>query len=221
MDHKRFSLSFPKPEKGIHECSWIIEAQNEAEAVQKLADYLVELKRTFTHQPMLVEASRDLEKATHEMMRRLAQVTEPVAFIVTLHVFVEYFLDQILLKFCPKRDLTRYDFFKKLEIVYCMEKIPKSLFLNLCKLNDLRKAVAHDLDYDLTKMDLNYLDCPPDLQLSQYKPSYAANAAHNHIFNVLGILMTVTYGLLHDHCMAELGFKQKFVLCPVPPVAMA
>ena len=47
-----------------------------------------------------------------------------------------------------------YDFFKKLEIAHCIGKIPKSLFHNISKLNDLRVTVAQNPDYDLTKMDV-------------------------------------------------------------------
>ena len=206
MSNRQFGFKLPKPEAGIVECHIIVEAADEADAVLKMTDYLVELKKQFTPQPLPVGDSNDPKKVFQEFLRRLSRITEPVAYIVTLHVLVEHWLNQILLKFCPNRDLTDYMFFKKLEITCAIGKIPPNLFHNLQKLNKLRNEVAHDLDYDLTKMDLNYLDSLPDFELSQYKPSYAPNAEQNHIFNVLTGVMSVTYFQLQDHCIKELGF---------------
>ena len=224
MSDRHFKLSFPKPKAGIHECSWIIEAKDEAEAMTKFSNYLIDLKKQYSPQPLPIGKSTNPGKAqvVHEFMRRISQVSDPVALIVTLHMFVEHALNQILFKFCPNRDLTKYNFYKKLEIVYCINKIPKNMFHNLSKLNELRNKVAHDPDYDLTKMDLNYQDCPTDFDLSQYKPSYAANSAHNHIFNVLNIVAFVNYKLLHDHCLNDLGFRlQKVDGEQLLPVAAA
>jgi hypothetical protein len=219
MMNRLIKLSLPKPEAGIHECEWTIEAKDEAEAIVKFSGYLVQLKRQFTHQPLPIRKSTDASEVTREFVRRLTLITEPVAFIVTLHLFIEHCLNQMLVRFCPNRDLTKYTFYKKLEIVYSMNRIPENLFKNLCKLNGLRNKVAHDPDCDLTQMDLEYLDCPPDVDLSQLKPSYAANAEHNHIFNILTGIMFVTYVALQNHCMKEFGFGQQWKITEVPPVA--
>jgi len=85
--------------------------------------------------------------------------------------------------------------------------MPKELFHNLCKLNELRNHVSHNPNSDLTKMDLNYLGCPKDFDLRQYRPSYSPDAEHDHIFNVLTGVMRVTYFELHNHCLTQLGFK--------------
>lgn len=207
MTKKNYKLSFPEPKFGILECLWTVQAANESEAMQKFWEHLIRLKRQFSDPPQPIAQSNDPAVVGNEFFRRLVQITDPISFVVTLHLFAEHWLNCILQKFCPNRDLTRYDFFKKLEIVYCIEKIPKNLFHNLCKLNDLRVAVSHKPNYDLTKMDLNYLDCPEGFNLREYQPSYAPDAEQHHIFNVLGGVMRVTYFELHNHCVNQLGFK--------------
>jgi hypothetical protein len=157
--------------------------------------------------PKPIGKSTDPFIISNEFHRRTSGITDPVTFIVTNHLFTEHWLNRILEKFCPRRDLTRYDYFKKLEIIYCIEKISHDQFHNLCKLNDLRVAVAHKIDYDLTKMDLDYRGCHPTLSLSKSKPSYEPNSGNNYILYILGIVWSVTYAPLHNHCIINLGFK--------------
>lgn len=184
-----------------------IKAKDAEDAMHKLLDYLVELKRDFTVERLPLQACRDPGIVARELIRRLRQITDPVAFIVTLHVFCEYWINWILQTCFPARDLTRWDFYKKLQVVYITDKIPKQLFENLSRLNDLRTQVAHNPDYDLTKMDLNY-HCPDrQFALIGFKPSYAPTAKQHHVFNVLNGVMCVTYLLLHNHCVDKLGLK--------------
>jgi len=211
MTKKHYKVLLAKPEAGILECSWTIEAADEDEFIAKFSSYLIELKRQYSRPPLPIGKSSHPGEVGKELFHRLTQITEPIAFIVTLHCFVEHWLDQILLKCCPNRDLTEYRFYQKLEIVYGMDKIPANLFQNLLKLAKLRNTVAHQPDYDLTKMDLGYLDCHPLFQTSQYKPSYAPDAKQHHIFNALNAVMAVTYFSLHKHCMEELGFKAAII----------
>jgi hypothetical protein len=211
MTKKHYKVSLPKPEAGILECGWTIEATDEDDFIAKFSSYLIELKRQYSRPPLPIGKSNHPGEVGKELFHRLTQITEPIAFIVTLHCFVEHWLDQILLKFCPNRDLTEYRFYQKLEIVYVINKIPANLFQNLLKLNKLRNAVAHQPDCDLTKMDLGYLDCHPLFQTSQYKPSYAPDAKEHHIFNALNAVMAVTYFALHKHCMEELGFNAESI----------
>jgi len=204
---KHVIFKFPEPKKGIVVCDFTVDALDEVEAVGKLNDYLTELKKLFFRPPAPVGDSDDPKVIGQECMSRLRAITDPTAFIVTLHLFTEQWLNQILLKFCPHRDLTDYTYFRKLEICCALGKLTDDLFFNLCKLNKLRNGIAHDLNFDLTKMELDYRGCLPDFELNKFRPSFHYKAEQHHISNVLVGVMTVTYMLLHQHCVTVLGFK--------------
>jgi hypothetical protein len=136
----------------------------------------------------------------------LRAIHEPVALIVTLHLFTEQWLNLILGKFCPHFDLTRYTYRRKLEIAFAIAKLNQDLFWNLGKLNSLRNKIAHDLAFDLTTMDLDYRGCAEHFELSGFKPTLDPKAEGNHILNVLGLVAEVTFMKLHNYCMRELAF---------------
>jgi hypothetical protein len=133
-------------------------------------------------------------------------ITDPIAFVLTVHLFTEQWLNQILLKSCPHKDLTENTYSRKLDICFAIGKITEDLFFNLRKLNKLRNSVAHDLNFDLTKMELDYRGCLQDFELTAFRPSFDHKAEQHHISNVLLGVMSVTYMLLHQHCVATLGF---------------
>src|SRR5207248_574827 len=92
------------------------------------------------------------------------------------------------------------------EIAFGMGKLSEELFFNLGKLNKLRNQVAHDLAFDLTKLELDYQGCAEHFELSTFKPSFDPNSGGNHLLNVLGLISTVTFVKLHNYCIHELGF---------------
>lgn len=201
----RFTL--PDPQKGIERFEVDVRADSRDEALKLFLSYLTGLKRRYSIPPLPID-NETPGHVGYELLRRLSWVTEPIAYILTTHLFCEHWLNQVLLRYAPNRDLSRYDFFKKLEIAFALDKLTKELYVNLCKLNDLRKAVAHNPNYDLTTMDVSYLGCEAEFQLSQCRPSYSAQPEHHNIYNVLHGVMFVTYYRLHQHCLEKLGFAQ-------------
>src|SRR5205814_10525740 len=71
------------------------------------------------------------------LISALRRIQEPVALVVTLHLFTEQWLNLILRKFCLKFDLSNYVYRRKLEIAFGMGKLSEELFFNLGKLNKL------------------------------------------------------------------------------------
>lgn len=205
---KHINFKFPEPKKGIVACDFTVEATDEVEAFGKLDNYLTELKKLFFRPPVPVGESGDPKVIGQECMSRLRLITDPTAFIVTLHLFTEHWLNQILLKFCLHRDLTNHTYFRKLEICFALGKLTDDLFFNLGKLNKLRNCVAHDLNFDLTTLELDYRGCLAGFELHGYKPSFHCSAKQHHVSNVLTGVMAVTYMLLHQHCVTALGFKR-------------
>jgi hypothetical protein len=210
MSKRITKFSFPDAAKGIRRFEVDVEAIDETAAVVRLADYLTELKSTcFRSPPVPVSDSANPKVVGQELIRRLKAITDPIAFIVTLHLFTEHWLNQILLKHCPKHDLKRHNYFVKLKQAHVLGKLTDDLVHNLTKLNLLRNHVAHRLDYDLTTMDLDYRGCPPDFELRRYRPTFDAAGEQHHISNVLVGVMSQTYMLLHQHCVSTLGFSRK------------
>lgn len=149
-----------------------------------------------------------------ECVRRIAGLTDPTASILVTHLFTEHWINQILLKFCPNFDLTDYGkteltYSQKLHVAYSVGKLPEKLFQNLKKLNKLRNDVAHRIDFDFTKMDLNYHPTNPDFALPGFKPSYDPATRQHHVMNVVKGVFADTYMWLHGHCVKELGFTKQ------------
>jgi hypothetical protein len=140
------------------------------------------------------------------VFRRIAAMTDPMSIVLATHLFTEHWINQILLKFCPHSDLTDFTYSKKLLIAFSIGKLPDKLFENLKKLNKLRNEIAHRLDFDFTKMDLNYHPTRKEFSVADYKPSYSESAAQHYICNVIRGVFCDTYLWLHDHCVKELGF---------------
>jgi len=163
--------------------------------------------------PSPIKNPLDPAEVGQECIRRIAALNDPSAFVLATHLFTEHWVNQILIKFRPhgKVDLT---YAQKLAMAYSIGKIPEKLFRNLRKLNKLRNDIAHDLDFDFTKMDLNYHPTLPDFTLSGYKPSYDPATKQHHIMNVVGVIFADTYMWLHSHCVKELGFTKAATIEP-------
>ena len=79
-------MDFSDPKAGILECSWRIEGSDKAEAIQKFVEHLIRLKRQFSHAPLSIADSDDPAIIGRELFRRLFQITEPIAYVLTLHL---------------------------------------------------------------------------------------------------------------------------------------
>jgi len=169
-------------------------------------------------QPIPINNPTDPAEVGKECLRRIATITDPAAAILTTHLFTEHWINQILIKFCPHFDLTDrskidFSYSQKLHIAYSIGKLPEKLFQNLKKLNKLRNDIAHQLDFDLTKMDLAYHSDEPEpgLAMTDFKPSYESTSGHNYVLNVTKWIFAATYMGLHSHCVKELGFTKDAV----------
>lgn len=206
MKNSLFAFDFADSNVGIVKFEVVVQDADEAMAFSKLLSYLSSLKsKTFCIIPQPLKGTSDSKVIIHELFRRLANIPDPIAYIITTHLFTEHWLNQILLKFCPHRDLTTHRYAVKLDLAYGIGKLSEDLFHNLTNLNRLRNQIAHRLDFDLTQMALDYRGCPPDFEISGYRPTFDPKGEQHHISNVLGVVMTHTFGMLHNHCVKNLG----------------
>ena len=116
----------------------------------------------------------DNEKFIQENLQKyfvkLSSVKEPIILVLTIHLYTEFWINKLieLRSPNPKEILDRnYVFAIKLMLVYNMGLIPEQLYLNIKKLNTLRNKYAHNLDYDFTKSDLNYI-CFDGINVSEH-----------------------------------------------------
>lgn len=201
MAKQQFQFKLGKPEAGILSFDVCVEAESANEAVVKLFDYMVEFKRLHAVPPNPIGKSAKPGEVGDYALRKLRFTTEPTDFILTMHLFCEYWLNRLLEQASPQCDLSGYVFSKKLEIVFGVGKLPQHLFANLQKLNTLRNKMAHKIDYDLTQMDLSYEGCDEGWEIKGFKPSFSADAGQHHIFNVLNHVLSVTLVPLQNHCV--------------------
>jgi len=84
---------------------------------------------------------------------------DELTIILKGHLIVEYMLDKIVNdKFSKPSKILKYNFYKKLEILYSLDFIPKYLFSNIENLNEIRNKYAHDYRYNLQITDLFFYD---------------------------------------------------------------
>lgn len=213
-----FKFQLPEEKQDVLEFNVGILAEDQTKACIKLASYISDLRTKFlARPPSPVSNSADPKIVGDEFLKRLNSITDPIAFILTVHLFTEHWLNQILLKFCLSHDLTDHRYSVKLDIVHGMGKLTEDLFHNLSKLNKLRNQVAHKVDFDFTHMDLDYRAYPPFFKLGEFRPTMDPAGGQHHISNVLGVIMSQTYMPLHKHCFDSLGFQRAIATAPTPP----
>ncbi len=91
---------------------------------------------------------------------KLSLIEEPTTKVLTIHLYTEFWINKLIDLSSPKPQeiLNRnLNFSIKLILIYNMGLIPEQLYLNIKKLNKLRNKYAHNLDYEFTKSDLNYV----------------------------------------------------------------
>lgn len=216
---QEFGFDFSNQKAGIVQCLLKVRAPDQIQAVCKALKHITDMNRGFSRKP--TKTPKNVKELWDELALRLNNCTDPITFVLTVHMFTEFWLNHILWRFCPEADLSRWDFFKKLELCYAIGKLPKPLLMNLQKLNDLRVKAAHDLNFDVTTMDLGYVTFKNGFDISKYQPSYDLKTDQHHWSNVLGVVMSATYFELHRHCTEVLklgrGEDGKMVDFPTPP----
>ena len=99
---------------------------------------------------------------------------EPLTFVITTHLFVEYGLNYLIESNCKNpskilEDNNRWTFAMKLEICYQMNLIEDYLYLNIRKLNDIRNKYGHNLTVNFREVDLNFEDPQKRVNLAKWK----------------------------------------------------
>ncbi|NIK74984.1 hypothetical protein FHS15_000082 [Paenibacillus castaneae] len=135
-----------------------------------------------------------------EFINRLHKIDDPAAIVVTIHLFCENALNQLMKqkKKTPDKYITEQSaFLVKLDLCYNMGLLNEPMFNNLVKLNTLRNKCAHKVDVDFDKIDHNYWMGNVEDKIGSNEKSFKDN---------LVLIGVVTYGILHNH-LAGIGIK--------------
>jgi hypothetical protein len=135
-----------------------------------------------------------------EYLDRISQLNDPVAKIVTTHLFTEYWLDRLLSgKTMNPESLQNINtnYYTKLHFAHSLVTLPKGLYDNLIKLNKLRNKCAHNLNFDFVNIDYNY-------DLSNLHPHYGLSK-NNSVKDNLNIIGIITFGWLNNYAQQVLG----------------
>lgn len=140
-----------------------------------------------------------------KFLYRIRKIQDPLAQIITLHLFTENWLDKLIKnKAKNPQEIQRWNYRNKLSFVYNMDLIPDPLYHNLIKLNSIRNKCAHDLNYDLNEISLFdfSLDSLHDNILKGVKKGlFDDDLTMGETIDVVGF---VTFGYLHNHCTQNL-----------------
>ncbi len=95
---------------------------------------------------------------TYHFIARLRHHEDELGLVIKGHLFVEFVINQIILKRCksPKvilKDSRAYPFSVKLQLVYSMGLIPNAIYQNIRRINRIRNELAHGLEIDHGKID--------------------------------------------------------------------
>jgi hypothetical protein len=98
---------------------------------------------------------------TFHYIARLRYHEDELGLVVKGHLFIEFVINQMILKRCksPKtilEDHRSYPFSVKLQIVYSMGLLPHPIYLNIRRVNKIRNQFAHNLEIDVNKIDFKF-----------------------------------------------------------------
>ncbi|HEY4761154.1 MAG TPA: hypothetical protein VIH42_11290 [Thermoguttaceae bacterium] len=99
---------------------------------------------------------------TFHYIARLRHHEDELGLVIKGHLFVEFVINQIVLKRCksPKSildDHRAYPFSVKLQIIYSMGLIPAYIYQNIRKINRIRNELAHNLEINTNKIDFTFV----------------------------------------------------------------
>lgn len=149
---------------------------------------------------------------TARLSKRLDRLDNHLAYVLSIHLFVEYLIDRLIEKEAQEpskilKDHRSYTFSVKLTLVYNMKLIGEHLHYNITRLNSLRNEYAHNIDVNLASrviaMEFVSADGKPILRGGRTRDEIERDP-EGEGFKALSTIREVTFELLHDRCM-ELG----------------
>lgn len=138
-------------------------------------------------------------------LNRLSKIKDPLAQVVTIHLFTEFWLDKILESRCEKPNAlpNQINYKQKLDIVHSLVVLPEGLYDNLWKLNKLRNKCAHNLNFDFSNADYNY-DLSTVLDIDK---NFGRDLSKCDLWDRLMWIGVITFGWLNNYAINKLGLN--------------
>jgi len=148
-----------------------------------------------------------------ELLRRIYQLREPSAIVITGHLFIEVFLNKIIeIKFPYSYlilDNRGFTFNLKLEILKAKNYLDDWLYFDIKHLNSLRNKYAHSLLYDIADFDISqflYFDLA-------YRAIHHESKRARHFLNtflIKRVLIELLYRMTDKHkFLGEIKFNER------------
>ena len=148
------------------------------------------------------------EDISFHFIARLRHHEDELGLIIKGHLFVEFVVNQVILKRCksPKtilNDHRAYPFSVKLQMVYSMSLLPNHIYQNIRKINRIRNELAHNLEVDNKKIDFTL--CREDGKDASIKAAIKkANRRYPERYYIK-MLCLITLNQLRNYFMKEYG----------------
>ncbi|MCH7648924.1 MAG: hypothetical protein IIA83_09990 [Thaumarchaeota archaeon] len=98
--------------------------------------------------------SASISDTFERMCKELNGIHDTRYFIVMLHLYLEFWMNQIIEKKCKNPDkIKNFNFSPKLKILNSFNIVPDELYHDIKIFNDLRNTFVHDLDIKENKID--------------------------------------------------------------------
>ncbi|WP_342605534.1 hypothetical protein [Peribacillus sp. FSL E2-0159] len=136
---------------------------------------------------------------------RLNEIRDPLAQVITIHLFSEYWLDRILISICtnPNSLPNQINYKQKLDIVHSLVQLPDGLHKNLSKLNRLRNQCAHNLELNFSNADYNY-----DLSIMlEIDPNFSTDIIKCELNDRLNWIGVSTFSWLNTFAIKDLNLN--------------
>jgi len=93
---------------------------------------------------------------------------EPRALVLTLHLYIEYWLDWLIRKHCKNPDvIENFSLSNKAKILKAFDVLRTDLYDDVLKMNEIRNIFAHDLDIRSEEFRNKFAKKVSELKLKQ------------------------------------------------------
>lgn len=120
------------------------------------------------------------------------------SIVLTGHLIVEYLINRVIKSKCKAsqsilKDSRNYPFSVKLQLLYSMKLLPDHIYNNIKKLNTFRNQLAHNLDFDESRIDRSYFNRDGKLVKMRFRRTNPSAKRFLRMFSYLTVEQLARY----------------------------
>jgi len=136
-------------------------------------------------------------------LNEVVEGSDTLSIILKAHLYIEYYIDLIIKKkFKRPKEVLKYNFAKKVEILYSIDLLTPDQNYNIKELNRIRNKFAHNIKYDISMEQLIL----KKLNGKQIKFKGTRNSLKEDLIVYCGAQILI----LQNHIVQRLNFCPKF-----------